>query len=237
MASVAIMQPYLFPYIGYMNLVYASDKFVFYDDVNFINKGWINRNRIILMNKPFRFTLPLKAKTQTKLIKDIEILDLKDFTEKFISQIDISYKNSSNKNAVLTYIQNVLNSEKKYISDLAISSVKNFFKYIGVEKEFFISSKKFSSTKKLRGIERLVSISKKLNCENYLNLIGGLSLYKKEDFKTKDVQLKFVKPSLLPYKQPNLNSDNFYPSLSIIDVMMNQSADEIHNQLESYHLL
>ena len=237
MASVAIMQPYLFPYIGYMNLVYASDKFVFYDDVNFINKGWINRNRIILMNKPYRFTLPLQAKSQTKLIKDIEILDLKAFTEKFISQIDISYKNSSNKIAVLTYVQNVLNSEKKYISDLAITSIKNFFKYIGVEKEFLISSKDFSSTKKLHGIERLISISKRLNCENYLNLIGGLSLYKKEDFKTKDVQLKFLKPSLMPYKQSNLNSDIFYPALSIIDVMMNQSVDEIHNQLKSYLLL
>ena len=36
--KIAIMQPYIFPYIGYMNLVNASDKFVFYDDVNFIKR-------------------------------------------------------------------------------------------------------------------------------------------------------------------------------------------------------
>ena len=44
--KVAIMQPYLFPYIGYFQLIAAVDKFVVYDDVNFIKGGWINRNNI-----------------------------------------------------------------------------------------------------------------------------------------------------------------------------------------------
>ncbi|MDZ7898224.1 MAG: WbqC family protein [Arcicella sp.] len=46
--KLAIMQPYIFPYIGYFQLIKAVDKFVLYDDVNFINKGWINRNRIFV---------------------------------------------------------------------------------------------------------------------------------------------------------------------------------------------
>ena len=48
MMSIVIMQPYVFPYIGYFQLIQAADVFVFYDDVNYINKGWINRNRILL---------------------------------------------------------------------------------------------------------------------------------------------------------------------------------------------
>jgi len=34
--TLAVMQPYLFPYLGYFQLVHAADTFVFYDDVNFI---------------------------------------------------------------------------------------------------------------------------------------------------------------------------------------------------------
>ena len=45
---VAIMQPYVFPYLGYYQLLHAADRFVLFDDVNFIKKGWINRNRILL---------------------------------------------------------------------------------------------------------------------------------------------------------------------------------------------
>ena len=42
--KVAIMQPYFMPYIGYFQLINAVDKFIIYDDVNYINRGWINRN-------------------------------------------------------------------------------------------------------------------------------------------------------------------------------------------------
>ena len=33
------MPPYLFPYIGYFQLMNTVDKFVIYEDVNFINGG------------------------------------------------------------------------------------------------------------------------------------------------------------------------------------------------------
>ena len=46
--KVGIMQPYFFPYIGYWQLINAVDKFVIYDDVNFIKGGWINRNKILV---------------------------------------------------------------------------------------------------------------------------------------------------------------------------------------------
>ena len=49
--KVAMMQPYLFPYLGYFQLVNAVDVFVFADDVNFIKGGFINRNRILLKNE------------------------------------------------------------------------------------------------------------------------------------------------------------------------------------------
>ena len=48
MKSVAIMQPYFLPYIGYFQLLAAVDTFVVLDDVNYINRGWINRNRLLI---------------------------------------------------------------------------------------------------------------------------------------------------------------------------------------------
>ena len=74
MKKVAIMQPYLFPYIGYFQLLNAVDIFVLFDDVNYINRGWINRNRILLNGKPHLFTIPLHKASQNKLINEIEIM-------------------------------------------------------------------------------------------------------------------------------------------------------------------
>ena len=83
------MQPYLFPYIGYFQLIKSVDNFVFFDDVNYINKGWVNRNRIL--NDQI-FTLPLINASQNRLIKDIEIFDPVSSKNKLLKNIFHSYK-------------------------------------------------------------------------------------------------------------------------------------------------
>ena len=70
---IAIMQPYVFPYLGYFHLIEASNLFVFYDDVNYITRGWINRNRILLNGKDFLFTIPVSKASQNKLINEITL--------------------------------------------------------------------------------------------------------------------------------------------------------------------
>jgi WbqC-like protein family len=59
--NVSIMQPYLFPYIGYFQLMASADIFVVHDDVQYIKGGWINRNRILSSGEPRWVTLPVAA--------------------------------------------------------------------------------------------------------------------------------------------------------------------------------
>ena len=71
--KIAIMQPYLFPYLGYFQLIAKVDKFIFYDDVFFIKNGWINRNRLIISGQQKYFTIPLLNGSSNTLIKDVLI--------------------------------------------------------------------------------------------------------------------------------------------------------------------
>ena len=68
--KLAIMQPYVFPYIGYFQLINAVNKFIFYDDVDYIKQGWINRNQILLNGKAYLFTIPLADASSLRKIKD-----------------------------------------------------------------------------------------------------------------------------------------------------------------------
>lgn len=235
--KIAIMQPYVFPYIGYMNLVNASDKFVFYDDVHFIKKGWVNRNRIILGGEPYRFTIPIKSQSQNILIKDIEVSDLNTFADKFLKQLNFEYKNAPHKEKVLEYVREVLGDSHKNISEVAIASIKLFFRYVGIEKKFHYSSREFESTRGLEKADRLIKITKSLGSDEYINSIGGMSLYSKEFFTLNGVTLNFVKPDLVPYVHCNERNGIFYPGLSVIDTMMNISECEIRNHLDSYELI
>ena len=71
--NLAVMQPYLFPYIGYWQLIDAVDIFIIYDDVNFIKQGYINRNKILQNQKAHLFTLELLGASSNKKINDIKI--------------------------------------------------------------------------------------------------------------------------------------------------------------------
>ena len=72
--KIAIMQPYLFPYIGYFSLIYNTDRFVFFDTPQYIRKGWINRNRIISSSgEPIYFTVPTQKAARETAINQILI--------------------------------------------------------------------------------------------------------------------------------------------------------------------
>jgi hypothetical protein len=71
--KLAIMQPYLFPYLGYFQLIEAADKFVIYDDVAFIKQGWINRNQILLHGRPHLFSVPLQSASSHVLIRETAV--------------------------------------------------------------------------------------------------------------------------------------------------------------------
>ena len=230
----AIMQPYLFPYIGYFNLVQESDAFVFYDDVNFIKKGRINRNSILINKQEYNFKVPIKKISQNRLICETEISEKNIFLENFINQLARSYKKAQFFNETINYIYKTFSIDSNSISKVAIKSITNFFEYVEVEKNFIISSKSFQNTKHLDKSDRLIEISKLLGSKRYVNTIGGLELYSKEYFSSKSLELNFIKPNVLSYNQ--VNSTIFIPKLSIIDLMMNLSKKELLHHLNSYEI-
>ncbi|MBC2694524.1 MAG: WbqC family protein [Desulfobacteraceae bacterium] len=137
---VAIMQPYLFPYIGYFHLIEASSIFVFYDDVYYIKSGWINRNRILNQDRDCLFTVPISKVSSNKLINEtLPILD-KKWKKKFYKKLIQNYKKAPFFSDVCEVITSVF--EKKYtdITDLAIESILAVYMYLGIEFNYTKSS-------------------------------------------------------------------------------------------------
>ena len=235
--AVAIMQPYIFPNLGYMTLVHASQDFIFYDDVNFIKKGWINRNRVLVNGQPYKFSVPLLGASQNLKINEIRISERQKFKSKFLKTLDLAYKAAPYKNIAIDYVETVLSCESEKISDLAVLSVVCFFDYIGIEKKFHLASEIVDSQKELTRAKRLIHLTKLQDSSCYINPIGGASLYSKEEFLRGGVELYFIKQNYLPYKQYGGSSSKFIEGLSIIDVMMSQSPDEIRSSLRDFEAL
>lgn len=233
--TIAIMQPYLFPYIGYFQLIKAVDKFVFYDDVNFIKRGWINRNRILVSGKDFMFTVPLQKTSQNNLILNSYIKQeaYNEWRDKLYVTIDLNYKKAPYFDDAFRIITNVLNQNTTSISELAIESIKQVSEYLELNTLFIKSSETYNN-RSLERQERLIAICKSENASHYVNAIGGQELYTKESFEKENIKLNFIKPLPIEYKQFN---NDFVPWLSIIDVLMFNSKEEIKLMLNSYKLI
>lgn len=227
--KLAVMQPYLFPYIGYFQLIYAVDLFLIYDDVSFIKRGYINRNRVLSENGVIRLTVPVPGASQNKLISSLAFS--KDIT-KVLKSIEHSYSKAPYFAAVFPIIREILEYEDRLIAPLCQMSYQTIFSYLGIEKHFQKTSE-LDYDRTLSAQHRLVTLCHKFNADCYINMPGGKSLYAKNDFMEERVDLKFIDALPLRYSQ---GSRDFVPNLSIIDVLMNCGPQEVLSLLQQYEL-
>ncbi|MBT3864709.1 WbqC family protein [Candidatus Peregrinibacteria bacterium] len=231
--KLAIMQPYLFPYIGYFQLINAVDKFVVLDDVTFINKGWINRNKILINGGEHMFTVPLRGASQNKLIKDVEVDDGQDWRKELLQMIEVSYKKAPNFENVFPLIREVVNFDATLITDLVLKSLRVLTGYLGIETEFVETSAVYEDGG-LKGGERLLDICEKEKASVYINPIGGVELYSKAFFEEGGVDLSFLQTKEIKYEQ---FGGEFAPNLSIIDILMFNSKEDVVGMLGQYDLI
>ena len=232
--KVAIMQPYLFPYLGYFQLIHAVDYFVFYDDVSFIRQGWINRNRILSNGQENLFTVPiLKSSSYIEINKTLCNIKV-EWRDKFLKKIVQNYKKCPHFSEVLAIIEDVMQPGIGPISELTESSIRSVCQYLGVEKSFLNSSEFSPETKGMDRTDRLCEITKKMNLSQYINLAGGKALYTKDEFARQDVMLYFIESDSTQYTQQG--SRHYIPNLSIIDVLMNNDIQNTTELLKKYHL-
>jgi hypothetical protein len=231
--TIAIMQPYIFPYIGYFQLINAVDKFIIYDDVNYINKGWINRNNILVSGQAHLFTIPLKDASQNKLINEVELSKSDPWQKKFLKTVQQSYQKAPYFQKVFVLIEEIVNLDVQTVYELTLNALIKTSAFMEIKTEIVPSSSIYNNTK-LKGPERILDICKQENASHYINPIGGMELYDKSKFEKEGIRLDFIKSVSSPYIQ---FKNAFVPWLSVIDVLMFNSPDEIRQQLEAYELI
>jgi hypothetical protein len=232
--KIAIMQPYFFPYIGYFQLINAVDEFIIYDNIQYTKKGWINRNRILVNGKDQLFTLPIK--------KDSDYLNVLERTIsetwvkeriKLINIIQSSYVKAPYFKEVNELIKDCLLDNENNLFKFLLNVLTKINNYLDISTPVIISSD-IKINHSLKSQDKVLSICGEQKANAYINAIGGIELYDKEVFLNKNITLNFIKSENIEYKQFN---NKFIPWLSIIDVMMFNSVEDIKKYLNSYTLV
>lgn len=234
MTRLAIMQPYFMPYIGYFQLINSVDEFIIYDNIQYTKKGWINRNRILVNGKDQLISLPIK--------KDSDYLDVvnrslskswhKDKI-KILNTIKSCYRKSPFFNEAYSIIERCLNVPNTNLFEFIYQTILILNDFLGIKTKMIISSN-VDADHSLKSQDKVLAICKARNASMYINSIGGTELYDKTVFKESGIELNFIKSNSIQYKQFN---NEFVPWLSIIDVLMFNSKEQIQEYFNEYTLI
>lgn len=226
------MQPYFMPYIGYWQLINAVDIFVILDDVNYIKKGWINRNRILINGQEKFFVISLEKVSQNKKINELDIFQPEQTKKNLWEKIELSYRRADEYYSMSKLMERIVYDRSIRISKYIENSIRCICKEFDIDTKIMVSSE-IVKDNCLTGHDRILEICKRLGGDLYINLVGGKKLYDRAFFQSNEMVLKFLVPGDVVYRQ---GEEKFHPNLSFIDMLYWNSKEQIKNYLKRYEL-
>lgn len=243
--KLAIMQPYFMPYIGYFSLIKHTDEFILFDTVQFIRHGWIERNRMLKQTGGWQYIqIPLlKDNGRDTLIKDIRINNAIEWKQKILSQIQHYKKKAPYYWQVIKLLNEVFSEDFIDITHLNKKALQVVCDYLGITREFPIFSEMGIQLDAVNAPDEwALRICEAWNNENrgekvdtYINPIGGTEFFERKKYEEAGIHIAFQQMELPVYRQ--FESIPFESGLSMLDVLMFNSSEEVDVMLENYHLV
>lgn len=231
--KLAIMQPYFFPYLGYWQLIHAVNRFVIYDDVNYIKGGWINRNRILINGAPSYITVPLHHPSPFKRICDTSLQPSSSWRDRQVKMVEVTYRKAPRFAVVFPLLERLIRHETDSLPDYLAHQLRTLSAFMGIDTEFVSSSRCYANSN-LPGQARLLDICVREGATIYINPAGGRELYNPDAFRACGIDLRFIVMRSFPYRQ---RSRGFVPYLSIIDALMEIGPIETRKHLDAFELV
>ncbi len=214
----AIMQPTYIPWLGYFELIYKSDTFVFYDHVQFEKQSWQQRNRILTGNGIVMLTVPvLHEKGLERSIREVRIDERTRFNQKHIQTIRQAYSKAPFFSAYFPELEKIYAKNHSFIIDLNIDIISLGMRIFGIEREIL-----FSSELDVKGnkVEALIDVCKKLEVTTYYSPLGSKEYIDQNNlFPQHNIQLIYQ-----AYKHPEYSQkghSDFTSHMSFIDYLFN----------------
>lgn len=222
------MQPYFFPYIGYMQLIAQSDVFVFNDDVQYINRGWVNRNRIINpKGQADWLTLPVSAASHTLFINERVYLREQN-AARILRRIENMYRTAPRFDAVFPVVAEIMAYPDANVAGFNVNLLQRLAAFLGLTPRFLRSST-VPIPSGLTGQARVIAICQSLGASHYVNPIGGTELYTADAFRAQSINLGFLQTTAEP-RQSALGH------LWILDRLMYETDSELAQSLQKYQI-
>lgn len=224
---LGVMQPYVFPYIGYYELMAKVDRWVAFDTVQYNRRSWMNRNRILHPTDGWQyFCIPVQRMHHGTALSAIRLAARNDAEHKLLGQLQHYRRHAPHFHNVTDLVRDVFSRpDTDTLVGLNLASLAAVAERVGIpfaperwsQFDFAFDEVEHAGQWALR-------IAAYLGADAYLNPPGGQHIFHLDEWTAAGIKLDFTAMNDLRY---DCGPYVFEPNLSILDVLMWCSADDI----------
>lgn len=219
MTTIAVMQPYFFPYAGYYRLLAAADLFVVFDCVQFPRRGWVHRNRLAQEDGSLDWlTLPLQKASYDAPISALAFAESADATFRDRCRRFPALRDQIEAAERAPLIDGLLDLHGSPV-DYLERTLRNSAEALGYAPEIRRSSA-LAIDPALRGPDRVLAIAAAVGAARYVNPSGGLGYYDPTAFDRQGIELAILEP-------------HEGPMASLLGRLLSEPADQIAAEIDA----
>ncbi|WP_369058808.1 WbqC family protein [Caulobacter sp. 73W] len=214
--TAAIMQPTYLPYLGYFELIAASEVFIFLDDVQFARRSWQSRNRILLSGQEQMLTIPVRGHDRDTALDSIHIADDQPWRAKHLQSLRHAYAGRPGAAEGLAFMEEQLARPADRLSQFTAGLIEAAASRLGLAPRFVRASDLGCGETRSR---HLLALCRAMNVEQYISPRGSEGYMTQEGvFEAEGFPVRFMDFVPQPYEQ---GSPEFTPYMGFIDAVMN----------------
>ncbi len=216
---VGIVQSNFVPWQGYFDFIKSCDEFILFDDVQYTERDWRNRNRL-RTDQGFKWiNVPVIFSRSTPTIIDETLINHSvEWIKPIEDLIKHCYKRSPNFDLYYSAFIQILKKKHRTISNLN----EELIRWVCREMEIYTpitQARTYCGTG--AKTDRLLDLLKKSKATIYISGPAARDYIQIEKFKTEDIELRYKSYSYPPYSQLQ---GEFIPGLSILDLLFNEGS-------------
>ena len=215
-------QPVYLPWLGLFHKIALAETFVYFDQVQYLPKDWMNRNKIRTKSGSIWLTVPVLRKGYRDLkTSEIEINNSIDWQKKHLRSISLNYKKSPYFENYIPFFEDVYSRKWKFLGELNEYMLKWFLDELGIKVNFLNANDfKFQGEKS----SLILNMCKELNASTYIFGTLGKDYADVQEFEKNDIGLIFQN-----YNHPKYSQlyREFISHMSVIDLLFNHGPKSL----------
>ena len=215
-------QPVYLPWLGLFHKIALAETFVYFDQVQYLPKDWMNRNKIRTKSGSIWLTVPVLRKGYRDLkTSEIEINNSIDWQKKHFRSISLNYKKSPYFENYIPFFEDVYSRKWKFLGELNEYMLKWFLDELGIKVNFLNANDfKFQGEKS----SLILNMCKELNASTYIFGMLGKDYADVQEFEKNNIGLIFQN-----YNHPKYSQlyREFISHMSVIDLLFNHGPKSL----------